>query len=200
MVRANRGTAAVRIVGGRHRGRRLAAPHGHDVRPTTDRTREAIFNILAHSGWGPDDGSPVDGAVVLDAFCGTGALGLEALSRGAARATFLDLARNSLEAVRANIAELREEGRTVVLRADAAKPPKAREPATLAFLDPPYGQDLAPKALTALAAAGWLAPGATVVVEEAANAPVPLPPGFEALDDRRYGDTRVVFLVYRMCE
>jgi len=187
----------VRIVAGRHRGRRLAAPTGRDVRPTTDRTREAIFNILAHSGWGPDGGSPVDGAVVLDGFCGTGALGLEALSRGAVAATFLDLARGSLDAVRANIAELKEEGRTVVLRADATKPPKAREAATLVFLDPPYAQDLAPKALTALAAAGWLAPGATVVVEEAADAPVPLPPGFEALDERRYGDTKVLFLGYR---
>jgi len=187
----------VRIVAGSHRGRRLTAPHGHDVRPTTDRTREAIFNILAHSGWGSDGGSPVNDAVVLDGFCGTGALGLEALSRGAARAVFLDLARGSLDAVRANIADLREESRTAVLRADATKPPKPREAATLAFLDPPYGQDLASKALSALAAAGWLAPDAVVVVEEAAGAPVPLPPAFEALDERRYGDTRVLFLAYR---
>jgi len=186
----------VRIVGGRHRGRRLQAPAGRDTRPTTDRTRESIFNILAHSGWGPDGGSPVEGAVVVDAFCGTGALGLEALSRGAERVSFLDLGRGALDAVRANIAELGEVGRTTVLRADATKPPAAREPATLVFLDPPYGQDLAPRALAALARAGWLAPGAVAVVEEEAGAVVEPPEGFTLLEDRRYGDTRVLFLTY----
>ncbi|PWC53656.1 16S rRNA (guanine(966)-N(2))-methyltransferase RsmD [Azospirillum sp. TSO22-1] len=186
----------MRIVAGRHRGRRLQAPAGRDTRPTTDRTRETIFNILAHSGWGPDGGSPVEGAVVVDTFCGTGALGLEALSRGAERASFLDLGRGALDAVRANVAELGEAGRTAVLRADATKPPPAREPATLVFLDPPYGQDLAPRALAALARAGWLAPGAVAVVEEEAGAVVEPPEGFALLEDRRYGDTRVLFLVY----
>ncbi|MGQ9366973.1 16S rRNA (guanine(966)-N(2))-methyltransferase RsmD [Azospirillum sp. ST 5-10] len=183
----------MRIVGGSHRGRRLTAPAGRDVRPTSDRTREAIFNILAHSGWGPGGGSPVDGAAVLDVFAGTGALGLEALSRGAAAATFLDAGRAALDALRANVAALGEEGRCTVLRGDATRPPRAGTPATLAFLDPPYGRDLAPAALTALAAAGWLAPGAVLVVEEAADAPLALPTGFRALDERRYGDTRVLF-------
>ena len=183
----------MRIVAGRHRGRRLHAPAGRDTRPTTDRTREAIFNILAHGGWGADGGSPVEGAVVLDVFCGTGALGLEALSRGARRALFLDTGRAALEAVRANVAELGEEARATVLRADATRPPAAREAATLAFLDPPYGQDLAPRALTALARAGWLAPGAVIVVEEAASAAVVPPDGVTLLEERRYGDTQVLF-------
>ncbi|WP_448188676.1 16S rRNA (guanine(966)-N(2))-methyltransferase RsmD [Azospirillum sp. sgz301742] len=186
----------MRIVAGKHRGRRLQAPAGRDTRPTTDRTRESIFNILAHSGWGADGGSPVEGAVVLDVFCGTGALGLEALSRGAERALFFDLGRAALDTVRANIAELGEGGRTAVLRADATKPPAAREAASLVFLDPPYGQDLAPKTLAALVRAGWLAPGAVAVVEEAAGAAIVPPDGFAELEDRRYGDTRVLFLMY----
>ncbi|WP_029010995.1 16S rRNA (guanine(966)-N(2))-methyltransferase RsmD [Azospirillum halopraeferens] len=186
----------MRIVAGSHRGRRLTAPAGSDVRPTGDRTREAIFNILAHSGWGPDGGSPVEGAAVVDAFCGTGALGLEALSRGAGSVTFLDTARGSLDAVRANVAALGEEARCTVLRADATRPPRAAAAVTLVFLDPPYRKDLAPAALAALAAAGWLARGAVTVVEEAAGAPLPLPAGFTALDERRYGDTRVLFARY----
>ncbi|WP_448207562.1 16S rRNA (guanine(966)-N(2))-methyltransferase RsmD [Azospirillum sp. sgz302134] len=186
----------MRIVGGRHRGRRLAAPGGRDTRPTTDRTREAIFNILAHADWGPDGADLIDGAVVVDAFCGTGALGLEALSRGAEHGSFLDMGRPALDAVRTNIAELGETERAAVLRADATKPPPPKRPCTLAFLDPPYGQGLAPRALEGLAKAGWLAPGAVLVVEVGERDPLPPPPGFVALDERRYGDTRVHFLRY----
>lgn len=186
--------AAVRIVAGKHRGRRLTAPPGRDVRPTSDRTREAIFNILAHSGWGPDGRSPVDDALVLDAFCGTGALGLEALSRGARRALLLDQARASLDTARTNAALLGEVGSVMLLRGDAVKPAAAKEAATLAFLDPPYGQDLGGRALVALAAAGWFAAGAVVILEESAAAAVTVPDGFLSLDDRVYGDTRVLFL------
>lgn len=186
----------MRIVGGRHRGRRLAAPGGRDVRPTGERTREAMFNILAHADWGPEGGLPED-AVVLDAFCGTGALGLEALSRGAAHALFLDNAPASLALVRANLEALGEAANASVIRADATRPPAlertGRRAATLAFLDPPYGRGLASAALAALAGGGWLAPGAVAVVEEAADAEVVLPEGFAALDRRRYGDTAVLF-------
>lgn len=178
----------MRIVGGRHRGRRLTAPAGMDVRPTTDRTRESLFNILAHAGW-----VAIEGAAVLDAFCGTGALGLEALSRGAERATFLDSAGPSLAATRANVAALGEEAHALVLRGDATRPPKAPTAHTLVFLDPPYGRDLAPRTLAALAAGGWLVPGALAVVEEAASATFALPEGFTALDERRYGDTALRF-------
>lgn len=187
----------MRIVGGRHRGRRLVAPAGSDTRPTTDRTRESLFNILAHARWAADpDADLIEGAVVVDAFCGTGALGLEALSRGAARCRFLDLGRPALDAVRANVAALGEGERASVLRADATRPPAPAEPCTLAFLDPPYGKGLAPRALEGLAKAGWLAPGAIVIVEVGGDDPLPPPPGFAALDERRYGDTRVVFLRY----
>ncbi|HET8729382.1 MAG TPA: 16S rRNA (guanine(966)-N(2))-methyltransferase RsmD [Alphaproteobacteria bacterium] len=183
----------MRIVGGRRRGRRLDAPAGRDVRPTTDRVRESLFNVLAHSGWGPDGGDPVSGATVLDAFCGTGALALEALSRGAARAVLMDVGPVSLDIARRNVAHLGEGDRATVLRADATRPPPARESAGLVFLDPPYGRDLTGPALAALDAAGWLAEGCLCVVE-AAKTDDPAPPtGFVALGERRYGDTKVLF-------
>ncbi len=184
----------MRIVGGKHRGRTLSAPPGRDVRPTSDRTRQALFNILAHCDWGPDGESPLDGAVVLDAFCGTGALALEALSRGAQRAVLLDMARGSLDSARANAAALGESANARVLRGDATKPPPPAEPVTLAFLDPPYGRGLGEKALSALSAGGWFAPEALVILEEAASAAVTVPEGFTPLDERVYGDTRVTFL------
>jgi len=181
----------VRIVGGKHRGRRLVAPDGRDTRPTTDRTRESLFNILAHAAWAPD----FEGAVVVDAFCGTGALGLEALSRGAARCSFLDNGRPALDAVRANLAALGEQDAATVLRADATRPP-AGQPCGIAFLDPPYAKGLAPLALAALARAGWLADGALAVVEVGEGDPLPPPDGFSLVDERRYGETRILFLTH----
>ena len=188
----------MRIVGGRHRGRRIEAPPGDAVRPTSDRAREAVFNILAHRGFGAGGASPIAGAVVLDVFCGTGAMGLEALSRGAARATFIDNEPQSLVAARANIAALREQTAARVTAADATRPPprpKDQPPATLAFFDPPYAETIAASALAAFAEKGWLAPGALCVVEEAARAPaLAPPPGFESLETRRYGAARVTIL------
>ena len=184
----------MRIIAGRHRGRRLAAPAGRDVRPMTDRTREALFNVLAHGGWGADGGSPVIDAVVLDAFCGTGALALEALSRGATEAWLLDVSKGSLAAARQNVNAMGETGRSHLLQADATRPPPARAHATLAFIAPPYGRDLAPPAIRALADKGWLAADAVVVVELAVPDPFTAPDGFSLLDDRRYGGTRLVFL------
>jgi 16S rRNA (guanine966-N2)-methyltransferase len=188
----------MRIVAGKHRGRRIAAPPGETVRPTSDRAREAVFNILAHGGFGAGGASIVAGAVVLDAFCGTGAMGLEALSRGAARAVFVDNEPQSLVAVRANVAALREQAAARVVAADATRPPprlKDLPPATLAFFDPPYAEALAATALEAFAAQGWLAPGAVCIVEEAARAPELAPPaGFTSLETRRYGAARVTIL------
>ena len=190
----------MRIVGGKHRGRRLAAPPGDTVRPTSDRARQAVFNILAHGGFGAGGASAVSGAVVLDAFCGTGAMGLEALSRGAARATFVDNEPRSLVAARANIAALKEQAATRVIAADATRPPprpKDVPPATLAFFDPPYAEAIAGTALAGFAEQGWLAPGALCVVEEGARAPaLAPPPGFTALEQRRYGAARVTLLRY----
>jgi 16S rRNA (guanine966-N2)-methyltransferase len=185
----------VRIIAGRHRGRLLAAPPGEDVRPTSDRAREALFNILGHGKFAIA-GPPFAGARVLDAFAGTGAFGLEALSRGAAEALFIENGRAAVAALRQNIAALGEEKRARIVGGDATSPPRALAPAALAFLDPPYGKGLAAPALTALAAAGWLATGALCIVETAAKERIEPPPGFAALDERRYGAARLVFLRY----
>lgn len=184
----------MRIVAGRHKGRAIAAPEGRDIRPTSDRVREALFNIVEHRGWGPGGTSPLAGARVLDAFCGTGALGLEALSRGAAHATFMDDSRGALDACRANLLKLRETGNADILQGDALHPVRPRERCSLVFMDPPYGKGLAGPALTALADAGWIADGALCVVETAAKEAVDVPDGFETLDERRYGAARVMFL------
>jgi 16S rRNA (guanine966-N2)-methyltransferase len=167
------------------------------VRPTSDRARQALFNILEHGGFVDGGGSPIQDAHVLDAFAGSGALGLEALSRGAAHATFMETAGPALEAIRHNIEACREEDKVEILRADATRPPRARLPCALAFLDPPYRQNLAAAALAALAAAGWLARGAICCVEIGADEDFSPPAGFEALDERRYGAARVVLLGYR---
>jgi 16S rRNA (guanine966-N2)-methyltransferase len=181
----------MRIIAGRHRARSLEAPLGPAVRPTSDRAREALFDILAHGRFA--DRPVFEEARVLDAFAGTGAFGLEALSRGAAQASFIENDRTALAALRANIAALGEEKRAAVLPFDALHPPRASAPCALAFLDPPYGEDLAAPALAALAGALWLAPGALVVVETAARGKLDLPPGFSLLDERRYGAARLVF-------
>jgi 16S rRNA (guanine966-N2)-methyltransferase len=180
----------MRIVGGALRGRALAAPKSQNVRPTADRLRESIFDILAHAY---DD--PSEGAAVIDVFAGTGALGIEALSRGGARALFVDNGAEARALLRENIEKLGLGGVTRVFRRDATKlgAAPASEVFSLAFLDPPYGKGLAPLALAELLQGGWLAPGALVVIEEAAGVSVELPPGITKDDARRYGDTQVIF-------
>jgi 16S rRNA (guanine966-N2)-methyltransferase len=182
----------MRIIGGTRRGLRLADVGEGDaaahLRPTSDRVREAIFNLLINA-----HGNPVAGAKVLDLFAGTGALGLEALSRGASETTFVDDGPKANALLRANIAKMRVEGVTLVLRHDATKLLKnPGAPFNLVFLDPPYAKDLGEAALTAAANGGWLAPEAVVVWEESL-APSP-PPGFQQFDQRRYGDTLVTLL------
>ncbi len=187
-----------RIIAGRHRGRALAVPAGAATRPTADRVRQALFDMLWHApGWGGR--GVVEGARVLDAFAGTGALGLEALSRGAAHASFLETDRAALAALRANIAACREEARATVLPADAARPPRASAGCGLVFLDPPYGAaaDLVPGALAALAAAGWIAPGALVCIETGRGDAPPaavLAAGFTPLAERTHGAARLHIL------
>ncbi len=184
----------MRIIGGNRRGLRLtevgegdAAAH---LRPTSDRVREAIFNLLIN---GKHAGNPVQGARVLDLFAGTGAMGLEALSRGAAEVVFVDDGAKALALLRANVAKMRAEGETRILRQDARTlPANPGAPFTLVFLDPPYGKQLGEAALAAAIKNGWLAPGAMVVWEES-TAPV-LPSGMTQLDQRRYGDTIVTLL------
>lgn len=179
----------MRIVAGRHRGRRLDVPAGLAVRPTSERAREALFDILEHGRFGG-----CAEAHVLDAFAGTGALGLEALSRGARFVTFLEADRTARAVLLRNIAALGETARSLVLAADALHPPPARAPATLAFLDPPYAEDAAAPALVALHEAHWLAPDALVVIELAARRPFAPPAGFTLVEERRYGAARLVFL------
>ncbi|HZB91163.1 MAG TPA: 16S rRNA (guanine(966)-N(2))-methyltransferase RsmD [Stellaceae bacterium] len=182
----------MRIIAGKHRGRALAAPEGSAVRPTSDRAREALFDILAHGRFA--DRPVFEEARVLDAFAGTGAFGLEALSRGAAHASFIEKDRAALKALSANIKALGEERHAAVLPGDALHPPRPAAAASLAFLDPPYGEDVAAAALTALAEAGWLAPDALAVVEVAAKREVTAPPGFTLLEERRYGAAKLAFL------
>ncbi|MGE5387767.1 MAG: 16S rRNA (guanine(966)-N(2))-methyltransferase RsmD [Hyphomicrobiales bacterium] len=183
----------MRIVGGALRGRALTGPRSQSIRPTSDRLRESVFDILAHRF---DD--VVTGAAVIDLFAGAGGLGLEALSRGAARALFVDDGAEARALLRANIETLGLGGVTRVFRRDATKlgaaPPG--ETFSLAFLDPPYGKGLAEPALAALIDGGWLAKDALVVIEEAAGAEIELPPALAAEDTRRYGDTQFVFARY----
>lgn len=184
----------MRIVAGKHRGRPLQSPQGGAVRPTSDRARESLFNILEHGKLATGGLSPVRGAIVLDAFCGTGALGLEALSRGAASAVFLDSDSTALRLARANAQTLGETGRSQFLQGDARTPPRAPTPCTLVFLDPPYGENLVGPALEGLANGGWFAPEAIAVIESATRDDIAAPPGFKAVDERRYGKAKLTFL------
>jgi len=173
----------------------LLAPPGEIVRPTSDRAREAMFNILSHGDLAAE-GTPFAEAAVLDAFAGTGALGLEALSRGAAEAFFIERERDALVILRRNIEALGESSRARIFPGDATRPPRATAAAACAvvFLDPPYRSNLAAPALTALAASGWFAPGALAIVEIAVREAFTAPPGFILYDQRIYGAARLAFL------
>lgn len=182
----------MRITAGTHRGRILKVPAGDAVRPTTDKVRQAIFNILSGYGY------PLD-AVILDGFCGSGALGLEALSRGAAQAIFIEKQRDHLQHTQDNAAAMKVTGQCIFMLKDVTQigvRPAAVPPATLTFLDPPYRMDLLAPALTALAAGGWVAPAACLVCEHENQAIPVLTPDFLLLDQRRYGDTQVSFVRY----
>jgi len=182
----------MRIVGGRHRGRQFETPADLPIRPTSDRAREALFNILEHGKLAPGGLSPVRGARVLDAFCGTGALGLEALSRGAAHAVFLDKDAAALRLARRNVARVHDTPHATFLAADAARPPAADQPCTLVFLDPPYTEEVLEPALAALAKAGWIAPGA-IVVAEVERRTRPPQGGLALVDERVYGKAKLLF-------
>ncbi len=183
----------MRIIGGEFSGRRIVAPKGTLSRPTTDRTREAVFNILGHR----EDVS-FDGARVIDLFAGSGALGLEALSRGAAFCLFVDTDAGARGAIRDNIDALGLFGRTRVHRRSGTslgdKPAGVGPAFDLAFLDPPYGAGLADEALGVLRDGGWLRPGATIIVEQGAAEPTAAVAGYATRDARRYGDTAVTIL------
>ena len=184
----------MRIVSGEFRGRALVAPPAEGTRPTSDRARQAVFNILEHAPWSPG----LHGRRVIDLFAGSGALALEALSRGAAYALLVETDEAARGAIRQNIEALHLFGRTRVHRRDATdlgqKPASDGAPFDLAFLDPPYAKGLGEAALDGLAGGGWLAPGAVVVFERGASEPDLEAPGYEVLDSRAYGAARVWFL------
>jgi 16S rRNA (guanine966-N2)-methyltransferase len=181
----------MRVVGGRWRGRPLAGPKSNAIRPTADRLRQSLFNILLHAY-----GDPIAGARVLDLFAGTGALGIEALSHGAVFALFVDDGAEARALLRDNVDSFGLGGVTRIFRRDATKlgPAHPLEPFSLAFLDPPYGQNLAGPALAAARAGGWLAPDALIVVEEATKAAFAAPDGFSEVERRGYDDTEFIVL------
>lgn len=180
----------MRIVGGDLRGRPLVTPRSDSIRPTSDRTREAVFNIIAH-GW-PQH---LEGARILDLFAGTGALGLEALSRGAAQALFIEDSAEGRGLIRTNIEAFGLQGRAKIFRRDATRlgEPGTIAPFNLVFADPPYGKGLAEQALQSALAGGWLTPDTLVVVEEAAGSPFQPPQGLSLIERRDWGDTGVSF-------
>lgn len=183
----------MRIVGGRLKGRALTAPKGHDTRPTSDKARESVFNILAHASWAP----PLVAARAIDLFAGSGGLGFEALSRGAAFCLFVETDAGARGAIRENAENLGVIGQCRVHRRDATKlgtkPAGLGAPFDVAFLDPPYRKGLAAPALAMLAGGGWLAEGAVATVEVAADEAAPEVPGFESLDVRDYGAAKIAF-------
>lgn len=182
----------MRIVGGKHKGKSLASPASRATRPTSDRVREAVFNILAHGF----EGFSLDGVRVLDLFAGTGALGLEALSRGARFAQFVEDSSAARAIIRRNADALGLIGQVKIWRRDATRlgPCAPQSPFDLVFIDPPYGKGLAEKALASLVDGGWLCPGAVVVVEEAEGVRVSMPAALEVVNTRHYGDTQVIIL------
>ncbi len=181
----------MRIVGGRFRGRAIASPEHEGLRPTSDRVRESVFNILLHG----IDGLEIDGARVIDLFAGTGALGLEAISRGASYCLFVEEGAEARGLIRQNVEAFGLTGITRLFRRDATDlgPVAPMQPFALAFLDPPYGKGLGEKAIASLRDGKWLVPGAIVVWEDRASSALEWPEGFREIDRRTWGDTQVAF-------
>jgi len=185
------GGVPVRIVAGKHRGAKLTAPEGLEVRPTSERAREALFNILE----GGRFGLTLRGARVLDLFAGSGALGLEALSRGAAQVVFVENGSAALAALRANIAKLRAAGLTQIRETDATRfLERSPMPADLVLMDPPYGSGLWAEALDTITRGGWVGPETVIAVEVGKKEKVAAPAGYTLVDDRRYGAARLILL------
>jgi 16S rRNA (guanine966-N2)-methyltransferase len=182
---------AIRIIGGTYKGRKLDVPEGGNVRPTSDRAREALFNILSHGDYRTEAGPMPMGAKVLDIFAGSGALGLEALSRGADHVAFLEQDPASLKLIRRNAFKLGETGAVSMLQRDGANPGPTpaggQVPADLVLLDAPYDSGLGSIALTELGKAGWLSDKCVAVIETGAREEVATPEGFEQVDQRKYG-------------
>jgi 16S rRNA (guanine966-N2)-methyltransferase len=186
----------LRIIAGKHRGRKIETKENSRIRPTSGMARGAIFNILMHGVSGPNGESPLVDGRVVDLFCGTGALGLEALSRGAAHVTFIDQSAESMSLARANAASMGEKETVQFLRSDSTSLPPTTKPCNLAFLDPPYGSGLALKSLASLDRQGWLLPDAVVVVEMDAKEAFTAPEPYTLFDERKYSNTKIAFVRY----
>jgi 16S rRNA (guanine966-N2)-methyltransferase len=190
----------MRITAGERRGKNLKAPDGLTTRPTSDRARQAVYNILSHAGWRPpqiNGGDIIDNALVLDCFAGTGAMGLEALSRGAGHAVFIERDPAAISSCRENITAMGYDGKSLLMKSDAlnvTQRPASLEPRTLVFLDPPYGKGWGAECLTGLAKRGWLAPHAICVMEMDRKQLEPDMKGFILHDERSYGVALVRFL------
>lgn len=197
MARSWRQGSTLRIVAGKYRGRPIAAPPGADIRPTSDRARESLFNILEHGRIAADLGVEIKGAHILDAFAGTGALGLEALSRGAKHVTFIENARAARKCLLENLKSCDEQENATILDRDATSPPPTKQPVGIAFLDPPYRADLLEPSLVALNQRGWFS-DTTLILAELASGDTFEAPDFLAEHDRRkYGAAQIVFLSRR---
>jgi 16S rRNA (guanine966-N2)-methyltransferase len=183
----------LRIIAGTHRGRKLETTPGNTLRPTAERVREAIFNKLTH-GLLTNSGAPLTDVHVLDVFAGTGALGFEALSRGALRVTFFENDAATARLIKRNAEHLSAANTVNVIRRDATKPGPASDPASLVLMDAPYRSGITAAALGALQQGGWIGDGAIVVVEVARDEDLDPPSRFEVVDDRRYGAARIIFL------
>lgn len=187
----------LKIIAGKHRGKNIQTKKNSAIRPTGARTRGAIFNILMHGQFGGHEHSPLIDKSVIDLFCGTGALGLEALSRGAKHVTFVDEASDSIVLANANVAHMNETANVQLIRSDSTALPKARRTCSLAFLDPPYNSGLAIKSLRSLDTQGWLEDGAIAVVEVSNRETLTPPDHYIVFDERRYGNTKIILLRYQ---
>lgn len=183
------------IISGKHRGRKIETRKDKKIRPTGSRTREAVFNIVMHGNFS-EAGSLLIDQHVIDLFCGTGALGLEALSRGAKHVTFIDESSESIALARGNVQKMHETDNATLIRSDSTALPKARHRCSLAFLDPPYNSGLAVRSLLSLHVQGWLVPGAIAVVELSGKEVLAAPEPYIIMDERQYGNSRVMFLLY----
>lgn len=185
----------MRIVGGALSGRKITPPLNRATRPMMDRVRQALFNVLEHHDWGADIPGLFEETRALDAFCGTGALAYEALSRGAAFATLFDIGKQARQIAEKNADDLGLRSRCAIMAASALNPPKTRESCQLVFLAPPYRKNLIPPALTALDAAGWIAARPVIVAETAKIETLDIPQGYACVLQRHYGDTTLHFLL-----
>ena len=184
----------LRIIAGQHRGRRIETSDVKTLRPTSSRTRAAIFNILSHGAFSGEDNSPFLSRHVADLFCGSGALGFEALSRGAAGVTFVDQSQDALNLVRTTAERFKEMSHARLMRSDSSQLPLSSVRHSLVFIDPPYNSGLAPKSLTSLKRQGWLEKDAVCVVEVSSHETFEAPEGFSVFDEREYGNTAVFLL------